>query len=718
VRSLSAVTGVLLVAVVYRLGTRMFGGRAGLLAAFLAAVSPFQNYYAQETRMYMLLALLGALAIWASFELMANQEPGIRYQVSGRRQPATHSALLLICYGLLYLLSATLGLYTHYAFPVILVATNVAALAHLWQSRQAGHIARGLVGWLGLQLIPLALYLPWLPIAWRQLTTWPAPSAGAGNALVTLWRTLVLGPAGGEASNWWLLGFGLLGLIGVVRLARGARLPMILLVLLYLGLPVGLTLVLFKPAYLKFLLVASPAICWLLAVGLVGGHAGRGVSWPAWLGAGLAAAAAWGPLTAYYADPAVARDDYRGMAGYLEAVAGPGDAIILNAAGQQEVFGYYYRGDTPVYALPRRRPLDPAATLTELEALLARSRRVFALYWATDESDPAGVIEGWLDEHAFKAADAWVGNVRLVSYAAPLPAGDLLPAEVRFGDHVKLTGYRVLAPFPDEGSAPKGDLPGTLSERTVPGEIVQVQLRWVTDAPLGARYVVFLQALDGASHLAGQRDTEPVISTPDWKPGQPVFDRHGVFIEPGTPPGVYRLIAGLYDATSGQRLTTGGDDFLELGTLTVERPAVPPPLAALRFRHPTSAELGPLHLLGYERYKLGHSYDPDTPLHPGDALHLVLYWQAQERPQADWRLALQVTPVGNPAAPVAEGVFPVAGLDYPATQWEPGEVVRAQFDLLLPGDAVLGDYQVSVYLVDETGSPMTGVFSLTPISLE
>jgi hypothetical protein len=492
----------------------------------------------------------------------------------------------------------------------------------------------------------------------------------------------------------------------------------ILLVLLCLGLPVGLTLVLFKPAYLKFLLVASPAMCWLLAVGLVGGHAGRGVSWPGWLGAGLAAAAAWGPLTAYYADPAVARDDYRGMAGYLEAVAGPKDAIILNAAGQQEVFGYYYHGDTPVYALPRHRPLDPTATLTELEALLARSRRVFALYWATDESDPAGVMEGWLDEHAFKAADAWVGDVRLVSYAAPLPTGDLLPAEVRFGDHVRLTGYQVLAPFPDEGSALKGDLVGTLPERTVPGEIVQVQLRWVTDAPLGARYVVFLQALDGANHLAGQRDAEPVISTPDWKPGQPVLDRHGVFIEPGTPPGPYRLIAGLYDAASGQRLPTSTGDLLELGTITIEKPAVPPPLAALRFRHPAGAEFGPLRLLGYERYKLGHSYDPDTPLHPGDALHLVLYWQAQERPHVDWRLALQVTPVANPATPAAEGVFPVAGLDYPTTQWDPGEVVRAQFDLPLPGDAIPGDYRLNLQLLDESGLPGAQVFTLMSIFVE
>jgi hypothetical protein len=246
---------------------------------------------------------------------------------------------------------------------------------------------------------------------------------------------------------------------------------------------------------------------------------------------------------------------------------------------------------------------------------------------------------------------------------------------------------------------------------------VQAQFRWETAVPLDVRYVVFLQALDGANHLIGQRDAEPVISTLDWRPDQPVLDRHGLLIEPGTPPGEYRVIVGMYDALSGQRLPTTSGDFVELGTLAVEKPAAPPPVAALPFRHPADVNFGPLHLLGYDRHKLGHSYDPDTPLHPGDPLHIILYWQAQSRPQADWELALQLAPVTKPAWPVAEGVFPVGGVDYPTTRWEPGEIVRAQFDLSLPGDALPGDYRVNLRLLDETGSPGTGAFTLVPISV-
>ncbi|GAB4543272.1 MAG: hypothetical protein Kow0063_36290 [Anaerolineae bacterium] len=708
VRSLSAVAAVLLVAMVYRLGACLSGKRVALLAAFLAAVSPFQIYYAQEARMYALLALWGALTVWATLGLT-----GI-----GEKEPGSRGVLLR--YSLLYVLAATLGLYTHYAFPIILGATNLAALVWLWQGRGEGKVARRLAGWLVLQLVPLILYLPWLPVAWRQLTTWPAPPpTGVGPAWSTAWRTLIFGPAAGELSHIWPAVFGLLGLAGVARLLReGSRIRAVLL-LLYLGLPVALTLLLFKPAYLKFLLVASPALCLLLALGLPGRWIGKGVfpvGWPVaalmtGLGVALVLLAVWGPLHTYYTDPAVARDDYRGMARYLEAIAGPEDAIILNAAGQQEVFGYYFHGDTPVHPLPRTRPLDLEATIAELETLLAGSRHIFALYWATDESDPAGVIETWLDEHAFKATDVWVGNVRLVSYAAPRSGATLWPVGIRLGDHIILDSYQLFAP------PPAGERPAASSARTVPGEILQITLVWTADAPLEASYTVFLQVLDESSHLAGQRDAEPSVPTLDWAPGQMVLDRHGLFIEPGTPPGAYRVVAGLYDAATGQRLPVAGGDFVELGKVTLVK-AAPPPLEALHFQYPANVSLGPLRLLGYDRYKLGHRYAPDTALRPGDPLHVVLYWQAQSWLQRDWRLELQLIPAARPDLVLAGGVFPAAGVGYPTTRWEPGEVVRAQFDLFLPGDAPPGTYRVSLRLVDEHRSPGRETYTLAPISVE
>jgi len=166
VRSLSVVASVLLVAVVYQLGARLFDVRVGFLAAFIAAVSPFQIYYAQETRMYALLALLGALTVWATIGLMDDWARVTRSVKSGNAGSGIRYPSLITRHSLLYVVAATLGLYTHYAFAVILVATNLAFVVWLWWTRGQGQVARRLVGWLGVQLVPLLLYLPWFPVAW------------------------------------------------------------------------------------------------------------------------------------------------------------------------------------------------------------------------------------------------------------------------------------------------------------------------------------------------------------------------------------------------------------------------------------------------------------------------------------------------------------------------------------------------------------------------
>jgi mannosyltransferase len=66
-RSLSAVLGVGLVPLLYLCGAELVSRRAGLVAAALAAVSPFMIWYSQEAREYMLLVVLctGSLLFFA-----------------------------------------------------------------------------------------------------------------------------------------------------------------------------------------------------------------------------------------------------------------------------------------------------------------------------------------------------------------------------------------------------------------------------------------------------------------------------------------------------------------------------------------------------------------------------------------------------------------------------------------------------------------------------
>ena len=65
--------GVLLVLATAETGRRLHGEMLGLAAGFVAALAPFQIYYSQEARMYMLLALLAAVSALRTWWLIATE---------------------------------------------------------------------------------------------------------------------------------------------------------------------------------------------------------------------------------------------------------------------------------------------------------------------------------------------------------------------------------------------------------------------------------------------------------------------------------------------------------------------------------------------------------------------------------------------------------------------------------------------------------------------
>ncbi len=646
VRALSAALGVLLVAVIFRLGTRWFGWQAGIAAALLAAVNPFQVYYAQEARMYMLLTLLGALTALFAVEYWRKGET--------RRLVG-------------YALAAAAGLYTHYAFPVMLATVNLAAIFFLWNRK------RRLWKWLAAQLIPLVLFSPWLPIAIRQLTTWPQSlltPTSAGEKLLTIGQYLALGASGSATNDWWMWVFGFGFLVSGLRfLVPGFKSNVslstahyLLFTLLWLLFPAALTFFLFRPAYLKFLLIASPAFVLFLVFGFgFPKNSSFVIRYSPFVIALLFIIPSVQSIRATYFDPAFQRDNYRGIAAYIRALGTAKDTVILDAPGQQEVFGYYYHPDehhARVEPLPHQRPLDTVETVATLEKIAGESRRIFGVFWATTEADPAGVVEDWLNQHTFKASDVWFGNVRLVQFATasqPLPS---FSVTAQFGDAIELTGYQ-LPPAP-----------------VSPGDILQVALQWHAIQSPQKNYTVFVQVLDAENHLVGQRDAAPQPPTSMWHAGATIDDRHGVLIAPGTPPGEYRLVVGLYDANTGVRLPLpDGRDFLDLATITVEKNATPLPIEAFNIQHRTDLPL----LVGFDVYKLGYASEPDTPIHPGDPIHLNLYWQASDE-SAD---TIEIRLEGDDGLHTLWQGKILPG--YPMQTWQPGEIVRQQLDVFSSG---------------------------------
>jgi mannosyltransferase len=170
------------------LGRRLFGERAGWATAALCATLPFLTYYAQETRMYALVALLG-LGATGAFAL-----------AYGERQRRWIPAFSVL---------TALTVYTH-NWGLFLAVGMGAAFLLLWRTTpeddRSAFFRDGLLGF-GLLV---ALYLPWIPRLIFQARHTGAPWAEAPDfsALLNGLMNLV----GGVETALLLLVIGVAGL--------------------------------------------------------------------------------------------------------------------------------------------------------------------------------------------------------------------------------------------------------------------------------------------------------------------------------------------------------------------------------------------------------------------------------------------------------------------------------------------------------------------------
>jgi 4-amino-4-deoxy-L-arabinose transferase-like glycosyltransferase len=464
-RGFSVLAGTLMVWTTWRLG-RLIGGKAvGLAAAALLAVSPLAVQYSQEVRMYAPAGLLAAASSWAGLMLVRALAGG----VTDRRRIALHA----VGYGLL---TAAL-LYTHYYGTLVVAAQQLYVVALLlltrcWRIVPWWALAGGIAALLFLPWLPVALrqtgdypglgtpqparalvldavnvlslgvattrfafragLAPFLALAGLGAVTLalersapdkaglPGPPLRGGDGVAR--RSLAAGGGWGTRSGhpsaleWLYLLFWLVvPIAGIVVLSRSRPL--------------------YEP---RFLMLVMPAWAILLGAGLVAlGRGGAGIVGAGTVGAGLglpplarrlavvaAAVVVTGllliptvrSLASYYFDPAYARDDYRGLAQTVALREQPGDAVILTAPGQIEVFGYYYRGRSDLFPLPLQRPLDPADTRARLERIEDGHQRVWLVRWAAGEADPDDLILGWLEGRGRRLGSQQFGRVELRLY--------------------------------------------------------------------------------------------------------------------------------------------------------------------------------------------------------------------------------------------------------------------------------------------------------------
>ncbi len=149
--SLSLLFSLLTIPAALWAGWSLFGRRAGLIAALLAALNPFLTQYAQETRMYSLMALLGLLTATCMVHAFVLRH---RRYLAG------------VAFGLAAML------YTH-GWGLFFAVAASAGVALLWR-RAEDRRAFGrdvLLGFGGAAL----LFLPWLPTLLFQAAHTGAP---------------------------------------------------------------------------------------------------------------------------------------------------------------------------------------------------------------------------------------------------------------------------------------------------------------------------------------------------------------------------------------------------------------------------------------------------------------------------------------------------------------------------------------------------------------
>lgn len=138
-----------------------------------------------------------------------------------------------------------------------------------------------------------------------------------------------------------------------------------------------------------------------------------------------------------------------------------------------------------------------------------------------------------------------------------------LPGVDRAGNPVPpfAGAVRLAAGTVEEGEPPPGEAAIRLAAAEFSPEwpvrtTQPVTIKWYAGEAVPVDYTVFLHLRDDSGQLVAQADGPPLdgwYPTSWWPAGEWVTDTHIFVLPDDTPPGSYRLVAGLYDPATGER---------------------------------------------------------------------------------------------------------------------------------------------------------------------
>jgi len=432
VRYLSVVYSLLLVAAGGRLARELFDRPTALLAMAALALAPVHVAYAQEARMYALIALLYPICL-------------ILVHRAGGLSRLGWAALAVVEIAMLY---------THYMAVFALGYLNALVPGWLGMRQRWEALKR----WLGVQAVVALAVSPWVSAAVLQMGEHQPEAAGPPGLMAFVadtWHFFnagVLGGASGDpafAALSTALAVTLAGaFLVLIRMDRARGADALLLAHTLVPLAGVFVLAQFRPGLHPRYVVLLATPLYILAARAIRVLA-WGRPWQRPLGVILALLVGGTfllGLRLLYFDPRFQKDDVRSVAAYLAETAGLDDVILFDHADQ--AFDYYYRGAAPVHVLEvgEKETADIAPALAEV---VQGKRQVFTVKWRQGQTDRRGIIPFLLelsgrlrDEEVFPGF--WVRSYALEH---PVIAPELAPIAADFGA-VQVTGvfYETAAP--------------------------------------------------------------------------------------------------------------------------------------------------------------------------------------------------------------------------------------------------------------------------------
>jgi hypothetical protein len=579
----------LMIPMIYRLGSALCGAKVGGWAALLGAINPFLTWHAQDVRMYSMLACLGLGSVLLfSLALEQGSKSGEK-SLWGGYVMLTIGVFYVHYFSLFILAIENLTFLCLYLFPggggrketsdspAVLDAAGRGACPELAEGAVEGRQRHLLGRWCVTQAAIAVLYMPWLLYVGQFMLghtkDWIEP-VGLFSFLRRFFVVYSLGTTIPEDRAillvWAFVIPFLLGCYGLVRLPRERALTLGT----YLFLPTaGIWLIsLFRPIFdERYLIIVAPAYCIFLALGLdtlfqqwcpepfdYARDKPRRRACPEFaegmtkivggLLLALMLASSGYSLFNYFYVPAYTKSpDWRALVAALRQQSAPGDLVIHNYP--DPALQYYLQDDLPLVVLPASSPLDPVTTAEALDHLAAEHQRLWLVPQPSALWDAEGFVEGWLDRHCDQVHHEAVGPLSLSLYLTPSAFLDqMTPINANLGDKVELLGYKLTTDITSPQS-------GILT--TAPNTALRLTLYWRALAPIEISYTVFTHLLDANGQLWAQKDNPPVrgsYPTTEWRVGETIVDKYDIVISPDTPAGQYELEVGLYDTTTGQRL--------------------------------------------------------------------------------------------------------------------------------------------------------------------